>query len=162
MDLDLFLKILKHNRYLVYAPGLKVNVRLQPDSKSVKYRIKTAECALAIVRKHFEGSSVHSDSEYVREYLRATKQELYFDFLKFAKHLPFQEPIQRSFRKCKNNFGQYTERPGSLNLLVKNVCEGLLRLTGAVMWVVKTPIKFVIRLILHIRLDRQKPKDEAT
>lgn len=76
MDLDLFLKILQPPRKLVYVNQSVVSIRLQPDSKSVKYRKKTAANALAIVKKHFGDIGNPYDSAYATEYSVAKRLEV--------------------------------------------------------------------------------------
>jgi len=76
MDLDLFLKILKDGRKLVYVPQMVVNIRIQPNSKSVKLRRKTAENALTIVKKHFGDYGVPLESAYVKEFAIAKRLEV--------------------------------------------------------------------------------------
>jgi len=71
MDLDLYLKVLKDQRRFVYVPEMIVNIRLQPNSKSVKYRKQTAENALAIVEKHFGDIGNPAESAYLVEFNEA-------------------------------------------------------------------------------------------
>jgi len=105
MDLDLFLNVLKGNRKFVYVPQKTVSIRLQPNSKSVRYRKKTAENALVIVKKHF-GSSDIQHSMYFREYAISKRLEILaaieeailkvFPFLKYP--LKFLSTINQSMR----------------------------------------------------------------
>jgi glycosyltransferase involved in cell wall biosynthesis len=76
MDLDLFLKILEGNRTFVYVSQMTVNIRVQPNSKSVKFRKKTAENALMIVRKHFGDFGNLQGSAYFAEYKISRRLEL--------------------------------------------------------------------------------------
>jgi glycosyltransferase involved in cell wall biosynthesis len=53
MDLDLFIKMLEGGRRFVYLDHPVADVRLHPDSKSVKLRVATALTAMYIVQEHF-------------------------------------------------------------------------------------------------------------
>jgi|GEM_PF-2517815 len=76
MDLDLFIRFLEGDRKLAYVPQWVASVRLQPNSKSLLFRKKTAENAIQIITKHFGDSGGPHASAYAREYGIASRQEL--------------------------------------------------------------------------------------
>lgn len=81
MDLDLFIKMLKDDNQFTYLDIDVVDIRLQENSKSVKYQKDTAINALMIVKKHFgdignihlsayfKGLLHHADKKEVRKLL---------------------------------------------------------------------------------------------
>jgi glycosyltransferase involved in cell wall biosynthesis len=74
MDLDLFLRLLQEDKKLVYVPEMIANVRLQPESKSVKYEKKTAENALMLIKEHFGSTGDLSKSAYHLELQRILEE----------------------------------------------------------------------------------------
>jgi glycosyltransferase involved in cell wall biosynthesis len=87
MDLDLFLRVLQHGHYFVYIDVSAAFVRIQKNSKSVMYRKKTAQNALAIIEKHFGHVGSLRASRYVQELTNIDTQFLnrfwdwYYPFL---------------------------------------------------------------------------------
>lgn len=75
MDLDLFLKLLNSGEKLLYVPQLVASVRIQSNSKSIKYRKQTASTALSIIQRHFGDKGNPFESAYAREYSSAQKEE---------------------------------------------------------------------------------------
>lgn len=74
MDLDLFIRLLDEGKQLTYVPTMVASVRLQPDSKSVKFEKMTAENALAIVQEYFGDTQDLFHSAYGREIRRIKRQ----------------------------------------------------------------------------------------
>ncbi|MFN8369814.1 MAG: glycosyltransferase [Bacteriovoracaceae bacterium] len=67
MDLDLFVKILKHDVCFKYVAVPVVDIRIQDNSKSVKFREATAVNALKLVNKHFGNIGTRNESAFIRE-----------------------------------------------------------------------------------------------
>ncbi len=67
MDLDLFIKMLEGGRRFVYMDHPVADVRLQPDSKSVKLNVATAVTAMYIVQEHFGSIGNPSKSAYAKQ-----------------------------------------------------------------------------------------------
>lgn len=154
MDLDLFLKILKGGKYIHYVSGLKVNIRLQPNSKSVKFRKKTAENALSIIGRHFGNCNVHPESEYVKEYMQAKKYEILAFVSSTLMRLPFSSRLHRAasprFESAKFESSFVAV---SSTTLIESPPLNLERNTGGVAWVVKLPVAFILRIFLKIKLE---------
>jgi glycosyltransferase involved in cell wall biosynthesis len=67
MDLDLFLKLLRNNKSLLFVDVDVALVRIQAESKSVKYKKQTALTALKILGQHASRKQVLSHSDYYKE-----------------------------------------------------------------------------------------------
>jgi len=67
MDLDLFIKMLQGGRRFAYIDHPVADVRLQPNSKSVKLHVATAVTAMYIVQSHFGSIGNPSQSSYARQ-----------------------------------------------------------------------------------------------
>lgn len=75
MDLDLFIKMTADDRYFDFVPHYVAAVRIQANSKSIKYRCQTAQNALALIRSHYGGLGELTKSSYLREYADAKTEE---------------------------------------------------------------------------------------
>jgi glycosyltransferase involved in cell wall biosynthesis len=110
MDLDLFLKLLKENCCFVYVPKMIVNIRLQPNSKSVKFRKKTAENALTIVKKHFGEVGSPLESAYTREYAVSKRLEVNERIRNILwSVVPFRQSLKSSIQNYESTAIQYIE-----------------------------------------------------
>lgn len=67
MDLDLFVKVLKSGLNFKYVEAPIVDIRIQDNSKSVKFREATAVNALKLVNKHFGNVGTREESAFIRE-----------------------------------------------------------------------------------------------
>ncbi|HMV44804.1 MAG TPA: glycosyltransferase, partial [Leptospiraceae bacterium] len=77
MDLDLFIKILKNGNQFVFVDTPVVDIRLQDNSKSVKYRKDTALNALNLILSHFNTIGNYQESAYFKElFLTAETTEI--------------------------------------------------------------------------------------
>jgi glycosyltransferase involved in cell wall biosynthesis len=68
MDLDLFIRMLEGGRTFAPLQKLIAGVRIQPNSKTVKFGVETAVNALMIVRHHFGGIGFVFSSDFARSY----------------------------------------------------------------------------------------------
>ena len=110
MDLDLFLKILKENRYFLYVAQMVVSIRLQPNSKSVRLQSRTAKNALQIVKKHFGEIGAPNESAYAREYGRSKRHEVTHALQElFSKMIPFRKGFQAKFLLLEEKATLYTK-----------------------------------------------------
>jgi glycosyltransferase involved in cell wall biosynthesis len=67
MDLDLFLKMLTGNYKFLFVDHLVADVRMQDNSKSIKYRKATALNALSLVIAYFGSIGDLKNSDYFKE-----------------------------------------------------------------------------------------------
>ena len=100
MDLDLFFKYLADDEKFLYCPTMVADIRLQPSSKSVKFRVATAENALALVKKHTGGYGNPHDSAFVIELAQARVERALALFFRFrSKFDRFEELMFRVLGK---------------------------------------------------------------
>jgi glycosyltransferase involved in cell wall biosynthesis len=67
MDLDLFLRLLKESQYLKFLPIKAACVRIQPASKSVALRRKTAINAIQVLARNLPDYKLSFDSKFLAE-----------------------------------------------------------------------------------------------
>ena len=114
MDLDLFLKVLTHGRSLVYTPQMTVCIRLQPNSKSVMFRKKTAENALSIVKRHFGNPGNPYQSLYAKEYAISQRLEFNHRVKNFFHFLfSFTQPLRKHVFTIEQETLHYLDHPAT-------------------------------------------------
>lgn len=108
MDLDLFIKMLDGGGCFKYVPQGIADVRVQLNSKSVRYRQATAVNALQVVEKHFGTIGNPYGSAYAREMLESVGNNEGWKYLResYGKHLDFKFFSLRNemFRLIKESF----------------------------------------------------------
>ncbi|HMV79376.1 MAG TPA: glycosyltransferase [Leptospiraceae bacterium] len=81
MDLDLFFKIMKKQEKVSFLDYLICDIRIQDNSKSIKYRKDTAKNALDLVRFHMKSTGPLHQSDYFKEYLFAAESDEINEYL---------------------------------------------------------------------------------
>jgi glycosyltransferase involved in cell wall biosynthesis len=148
MDLDLFIRLLEHDKELIYVPTMVASVRLQPDSKSVKYVKKTAENALALVKLHFGDTGSLSSSAYARELHRIEVSNWTFKLDAFLNRAPGVEKTRRGLHELMREDSQLTG-------LHYDILRSIWKIYHFFKIGIKRCVRWVWTIYTKIRLSRQ-------
>ncbi len=127
MDLDLFIKMLSENYKFLYVDYSVADVRIQDNSKSIKYRKATALNALSIIKKYYGSIGKLNQSDYFREFTLTADSKEVRQFLSEYKF----------WYKCKYFLISNVERSQLLLSLARKTRSFILKLRSKIISVLR-------------------------